>query len=204
MTRHTTICCTLIVLALTLTSAVPFQNSNNSFAGPVVFQPASNCGCKKCRSRKRCRKCPKCQNDVCSLKAECVKEKKTCFEVEQKLICIPKVSLPWRKCKKPCGGNCAGNCRHKCGKTKTVNVLKTKSYECEVCKYSWKVYEPQEQKPADTNTDDQPTAEPQDESPAEPQYNDSELYDPTGNDVPKAPTMNGARALLNRNSSTRR
>ena len=161
------------------------------------------CGRKKCRGcsakRRTCRKCPKCQNDVCVLKAECVKDERVCFEVEQKLICIPKISLPWRKCEKPCCGDCASNCRHRCGKTRTIKVLKTKAYECDVCKYSWKVYEPEELDINSTTPPDQPAVEPQYETPEQPKYDDSELYDPAGSDVPKAPEMNkSSRALMRR------
>ena len=110
--------------------------------------------------------------------------------MEQKLICVPKVSLPWRRCEKRCGCGCAGNCRHRCAKTKVIKVLKVKEYECDTCKYTWKVYEP-ETPDAATQGAEQPALEPESETPQsnpeQPQYNDSQLYQPDGNDVPKAP-----------------
>ena len=84
---------------------------------------------------KSCRKCPKCLNDVCTLKVEKGKEKKTCYETEQKIICIPKVRLPWQNCN-------PDNPAPTCSETRTVTLLKKKKYECDVCKYSWKVVEP--------------------------------------------------------------
>lgn len=177
-----------------------FQN-HTSVADAAMVQ-GCKCGRSNCRGcavrKRRCRKCPKCQNDVCVLKAECVKDERVCFEVEQKLICIPKVSLPWRKCEKPCSGGCSSNCRHKCAKTKTVKVLKTKVYECDVCKYSWKVYEPEAQQATTDSAAEgkQPVAQPEYETPAEPQYDNSELYDPAGGDVPKAPKTSDAVKLL--------
>ena len=95
-------------------------------------------GCQRCRTpRKRgCRKCPKCLNDVCTLKVEKGKEKKSTYETEQKIICIPKVRLPWQNCN-PC------NPAPTCSETRTVTLLKKKSYECDVCKYTWSVAEPE-------------------------------------------------------------
>ena len=84
---------------------------------------------------KSCRKCHKCLNDVCTLEVEKGKEKKTCYETEQKIVCIPKVRLPWQNCN-------PDNPAPTCSETRTVTVLKKKKYECDVCKYSWKVVEP--------------------------------------------------------------
>lgn len=95
------------------------------------------CGCKSCRTPKTraCRKCPNCNADVCKLKVEKGKEKKSRYTTEQKVICIPKVRLPWQTCN-PCKPVPT------CSKTRTVTVLKKESYECDVCKYSWEVQEP--------------------------------------------------------------
>ena len=169
-------------------------------ASAITVKCCKKCGRVKCccpkPRRSCCRKCPKCQTDVCVLEAECVDEERKCFEVEQKLICIPKVSLPWRKCEKPCCGGCAANCRHQCAKTKAVKVLKTKTYECKVCQYSWKVCEP-EIINEPTPSESAPSQDAPGEAPEQPQYEDSELYDPAGGDVPKAPKLNdSARALF--------
>ena len=97
-------------------------------------------GCRHCRTaraprQRSCRKCPKCLNDVCTLKVEKGKEKKSYFETEQKIICVPKVRFPWQNCN-------PDNPAPTCSKTRTVTLLKKGSYECDVCKYSWNVVEP--------------------------------------------------------------
>ncbi len=101
-----------------------------------------NCSCCQSRARARrmrCRRCPKCQNDFCQLKMEVGKEKKTCYQVEQKLVCIPAIRLPWK------------NCQPTCSRTRTVKVLKTHTYECSKCNYTWSVCEPEEQDPGSSN-----------------------------------------------------
>ena len=70
-------------------------------------------------------RCPRCHTS-CQLEIEKGKEKKSCWEIECKAICIPKVTFPWQKC-----------CQPKCAKVKYVNVLKKKTWECEVCKTKW-------------------------------------------------------------------
>ena len=81
-------------------------------------------------------------------------ETKSCWDVESKTICIPRVRFPWEPggCGKGCGGKgggkdgkacgkygCGDVCcpAPKCGRTKCVNVLMKYEYECTVCKYSW-------------------------------------------------------------------
>ncbi len=107
----------------------------------------SNCGqpdcgcqscdqsCGQCRERscrlRNCRRCPKCQNDCCQLEAKPEEQERSCFKVEQKLICIPTVRLPWQKC-------CPST-----SKTRTINVLKTHTYKCPGCDYVWTVHEPE-------------------------------------------------------------
>jgi hypothetical protein len=73
--------------------------------------------------------CPTCGCKVCQPVPGTVKEKKHCWEVECKEICIPLARLPWEPC-------CAAP---KCGKVKTVKVLKKIDYECEKCGYKWEV-----------------------------------------------------------------
>lgn len=109
---------------------------------------AQDCGCgasgctKGCRAKRscgrqgRCRKCPKCETDVCSLERKEIKAKKSCFKVEQKIICIPNVRLPWQKC-----------CPDRASKTRTINVLKKHSYECPSCSYKWSLEEPEVPEP---------------------------------------------------------
>ena len=62
----------------------------------------------------------------CTLEIKQEKEKKTCFQVETKTICIPSVQLPFGIC-----------CKPMFARSKTIKVLKTKSYEVPVTKYIW-------------------------------------------------------------------
>ena len=83
-------------------------------------------GCGGCKSH--CGEpiqCPNCAN-FCKVEVETIKEKKTCWDVECKLICITKVTLSWQKC-----------CAPKCAKMKFVRVLKQEEYECEHCQYKF-------------------------------------------------------------------
>lgn len=84
---------------------------------------------------KQCSNCPKCGN-VCYPTVKEGKEKKHCWEVKTKTICIPKVRFPWEKsCSDSC---CDKQCEQpKCGRTKCVRVLMKCEYECPKCKYSW-------------------------------------------------------------------
>lgn len=76
-----------------------------------------------------CCVCPQCQHR-CQLKAERVEEERECFEVESKVVCIPRVVFPWQKqCCDPCFNNGA--------RTRRVCVLKTETYQCPKCEYSW-------------------------------------------------------------------
>lgn len=73
--------------------------------------------------------CPDCGEKVCSFKWEEKDVKKHCYCVECKDICIPKFRWPWECCSEP-----------KCGRVKTVNVLKKINYKCKACGYKWEVY----------------------------------------------------------------
>ncbi len=76
-----------------------------------------------------CDRCPDCGNKVCQAEPTTVKEKKHCWEVECKDICIPRFKWWWECCETP----------PRCGQVKTVKVLKKKEYECEKCGYKWEV-----------------------------------------------------------------
>ncbi|WP_372724700.1 hypothetical protein [Novipirellula sp.] len=76
-----------------------------------------------------CTKCPACDHR-CNFSVDVVDETKTCFEVESKVICIPRVVFPWQK------GNCDAVCNNG-AKTRRICVLKTKDYKCPKCEYSW-------------------------------------------------------------------
>jgi hypothetical protein len=115
--------------------------------------------------------CPSCGEKVCRVEAKTKTVKKHCYKVECKEICIPKLKFcwPWQKgAKASCGsasGECTsdctsssactdpgcadGNCKScstcqdaaRCGKVKTVRVLKKVDYECKECGYEWKTYD---------------------------------------------------------------
>ena len=72
--------------------------------------------------------CPDCGCKVCVPSTEVVKEKKHCWTVDCKDICIPKAKWPWDTC-----------CEPQCAKVKTVKVLKRVEYECEKCGCKWDV-----------------------------------------------------------------
>jgi hypothetical protein len=86
-----------------------------------------------------CKKCPSCD---CSLEAKMVDVEKSCFEVETKTICIPRVVFPWQR-KSACGscdscdGNGCNSCVNNGAKTRCIRVIKKKKYTCPECKYSW-------------------------------------------------------------------
>ena len=90
--------------------------------------------------------CPKCKTS-CSLKAEKVDVEKSCFEVESKTICIPRVVFPWQMPKKKsncssCDGYGCSTCVNNGATARTVRILKTKKYKCPECKYTWSAKEP--------------------------------------------------------------
>lgn len=88
-----------------------------------------------------CHRCPSCDHE-CKFKAESVKEARSGFDVESKVICIPRVVFPWQKriaCES-CEGRGCQQC-HNGGRTRRVCVLKTETYECPACKYSWSAEE---------------------------------------------------------------
>ena len=86
-----------------------------------------------------CDKCPSCD---CSLEAEMVGVEKSCFEVETKTICNPRVVFPWQHRKSrgscdSCDGRGCTSCVNNGAKTRCIRVLKKKKYTCPECKYTW-------------------------------------------------------------------
>ncbi len=164
-------------------------------SSPTVCQNG-NCGSRCSRCRKPCRqnrRCPKCETDACYLCAECVCEESECFEVEQKVICIPPVSLP-RLRNRGCNDDCGSRCSRKCAKTKVVKVLKTRTCSCPTCKYTWKLCEtplpersPFSQVGPTGSEDTQGDEDSQLPAIRQPGFEENELYDPSGGDVPAAP-----------------
>lgn len=95
---------------------------NQNFANPGT--PCCDQANGACGSSSYCsRGCKYCQ-----LHVETLKVKKHCYNIECKDICIPPVRFPWQKC-----------CELKCGKIKTVRVLKKHEYKCDKCGYKWTV-----------------------------------------------------------------
>jgi hypothetical protein len=116
-------------------------------AAPQQGCDCSNQSCTTCRQSGGCVHCPECSEsfvpppqEYCELEISEGKESKTCFEIDYKTICIPKVVPPWRQC-----------CEPICAEARSVKVLKTKKYECPVCNYKWTVKKPEYQQPATGN-----------------------------------------------------
>lgn len=90
--------------------------------------------------------CPKC-NTPCVLNVEEGTETKHCWKLEEKTVCIPRVTFSWQwpfQKKKTCGGascdqaGCVTCCKPpKIARSRTVCVLVKHEYECPVCKYTW-------------------------------------------------------------------
>jgi hypothetical protein len=70
--------------------------------------------------------------ECCQLEVKTGETKETCFQTEQKIVCIPRVRLPWQAC-----------CPPTKSRTRTVKVLKTHTFKCPSCEYKWSVVEPE-------------------------------------------------------------
>ena len=122
-----------ILAVLVVVSAGQLFSSTDATAGLWGTRLLDQTGC--------CRRCPACDH-VCNLDAEQTEEEKTCFDVETKVICIPRVVFPWQKKKScsscdACDGQGCRSCVHNGAKTRKVCVLKTFKYMCPKCKYTW-------------------------------------------------------------------
>lgn len=104
-------------------------------------------GCPSCSNAAKCTplkpriQCGKC-NGTCYLKVEQSTKEKSCFKVEAKQICIPRVRFPWQtkdKCNRCDGCDSGGCCTTQYGRVKTILVLKKHKYECPACKYTWEI-----------------------------------------------------------------
>jgi len=104
-------------------------------------------GCPSCSNAAKCTplkpriQCGKC-NGTCYLKVEQGTKEKSCFKVEAKQICIPRVRFPWQtkdKCNRCDGCDSGGCCTTQYGRVKTILVLKKHKYECPACKYTWEI-----------------------------------------------------------------
>ncbi|QDV87577.1 hypothetical protein [Planctomycetes bacterium TBK1r] len=121
-----------IQAALLLTAALCLLDCHSAFALGGKLLDQTGCAC-----------CPVCDH-VCKLDAEQVEEEKTCFTVESKAICIPRVVFPWQKAKKAACASCTAcdglgctACVHNGARVRKVCVLKTEKYKCPACEYTW-------------------------------------------------------------------
>ena len=77
--------------------------------------------------------CPQCNQPckckLCEPTPTTEKDKKHCWCIETKDVCIPHIRWPWQPCCEP----------PKCGRVRTVKVLKKVEYECEKCGYKWEI-----------------------------------------------------------------
>jgi len=87
--------------------------------------------------------CPVCDH-VCKLEAKAIEVEKSCFEVETKVICIPRVVFPWQTARKAscascdsCSGKGCNACVHSGARLRKICVLKPKAYTCPACEYTW-------------------------------------------------------------------
>ncbi|MCA9173698.1 MAG: hypothetical protein KDB14_04355 [Planctomycetales bacterium] len=92
-------------------------------------------------------RCPHCR-EVCHPKVSKEEVKKHCWDIDCKKVCVPRVTFPWQICKTQaccgCGDpKCKGGCPQpaRCGRVRTIHVLKKIEYKCEHCKYTWEVDE---------------------------------------------------------------
>jgi len=122
----------LILLAAIVAAAAHFSTTTTALAGILGSRCLDQTGCSL--------RCPACDH-VCKLDAEQVEESKVCFDVETKVVCIPRVVFPWqkKKCKScsSCDGNGCSHCVNNGARTRKVCVLKPSSYKCPACKYTW-------------------------------------------------------------------
>ncbi len=159
----------VLAAALVLTTLGVLPGSTSAHAGLRDHGLLDQTGCKRCQA------C----GYVCKLEAEQVETEKTCFEVEDKVICIPRVVFPWQTGQRllpfghhkkrgcgscdgggcdscssgcdSCGGAGCNNCVHNGARIRKVRVIKKSSMPaCPVCAYSWSAEESPCAKPCNT------------------------------------------------------
>ncbi|MGI9472508.1 MAG: hypothetical protein ACR2NZ_13285 [Rubripirellula sp.] len=111
-------------------------------AGQLAISNTAEAGwCGNCLDQTGCSCCCPACDHVCHLDTELVDEDISCFEVESKVICIPRVVFPWqrKKCHScdSCDGRGCTNCVNNGARTRRICVLKTDKYQCPKCKYTW-------------------------------------------------------------------
>ncbi|MEM6690272.1 MAG: hypothetical protein AAF664_12635 [Planctomycetota bacterium] len=90
-----------------------------------------------------CDRLPAC-NQCCELEAKVVDEDKPCFDVESKVICIPRVVFPWQKKDYLANKGCdqcdaleCSSCNHNGARARKICVLKKDKITCPTCEYKW-------------------------------------------------------------------
>ena len=76
-----------------------------------------------------CVTCPQCRHR-CELEIKQTTDKHTTYDIECETICIPRVRFPWTRCCEPYQAT-----------QRTVQRLKTRTYECPRCEYKWRAVE---------------------------------------------------------------
>lgn len=123
MTQTHVAFCTLMTMVLSYTHA-------NADGGLLNAQTGSPCRASIC-------------DHSCSLKVEESEKERTCYEIESKVICIPRVVFPWQKGRNACDScdTCDGlgcsSCVHNGATVRRICVAVPKKYSCPTCKYSW-------------------------------------------------------------------
>jgi len=105
-------------LSLVILSLVSFSCiAGDGFLGDptAVFANCTDVRCTQCEP-------------VCSPRRVKKEEKKHCWKVLPKYVCIPGYKLPWQSCGTP-----------RCGRVRCINVLEKHEYKCEKCGYEWEV-----------------------------------------------------------------
>lgn len=121
----------ITVTVFVATAAAAINTSSAGFGLRCPLPDQTGCCCR----------CPACDH-VCNLEAKVVDEEIPCFDVESKVICIPRVVFPWQKrkghgsCDSCDGGGCS-QCVHNGAKTRRICVLTTDKYKCPKCQYTW-------------------------------------------------------------------
>ena len=95
---------------------------------------AGNCQGTECQTGRRNRarllnrqQCPQCDCSECFLVVAPADVWNTCYQTEQKVVCIPQVRFPWQQDCPPAAA----------ARNRVVTVLKTHTYKCPGCSYQW-------------------------------------------------------------------
>ncbi len=125
-------------LLWSLTAACAYAGSGDCL--PSRAGEGNRCNSGACGTQGCPLQCPCCGSDkVCRTYAKVDTVEKDCWEVECKEVCIPAIRFPWESC--CCRDSCDGRSSllSKCGRVRTVRVLKQVTSEEDTCTYEHKV-----------------------------------------------------------------